>query len=266
MMQRGEPERFAQRPTDTYAGVSKKTRLSSHSQITRLDTDMLYTATAKTMSKAVHPREDRDFWADSSSSNLDSDSDSDETEPVADKWECVRCKVKSIPLATYCLRCFQLRKSYFPERPKRKHPHLRKRSASSPPGPSLADAPSNVLDLEQAQSSGSQTAGKLEKGDNGVSNKQLAHECPSTSQSSSLMLQVEGQDSAPPDEPDRELLSPKSELCPMCVDRPKDGAVIHSKTVHILYCYQCALKAWNKTKKCPMCNNRPHDVLKLIFG
>ncbi|KAK7788436.1 hypothetical protein R5R35_008824 [Gryllus longicercus] len=228
--------------------------------------DMLYTATAATVSMPAHLREDRDSWADSSSSNLDS-SDSDVTVPM---WPCVRCKIKSIPQARYCVKCFQLRKGYFPERPKRTHRRRRKRATSSPPDAALADMPSNVLDLEQAQSSGNQSAGKLEKGDNGISlgvnDKRLAPECASSSQSSSLMLQMGSQDSAPPEDADRELLSPKSELCTMCFNKPKDGAFVHSKTVHIMYCYQCALKVWNETKKCAMCERRPHDVLKFVFG
>ncbi|GLG96104.1 E3 ubiquitin-protein ligase Mdm2 [Gryllus bimaculatus] len=242
-----------------------------HIAFNRRGPEMLYTATAATVLMAAHLREDRDLWADSSSSNLDS---SDSEVPLADYWECVRCKRKCTPLTRYCVKCFQLRKGYFPERPKRTHPRRRKRAASSRPGTALADPPRNVVDLEQAQSSGSQSAeeqpvGKLEKGDSGislgVSDEQLAPECASSSQSSSL-VQLRSQDSAPPEDADRESLSPRSELCFMCVNRPKDGAFIHSKSVHVLCCYQCALKVWNETKKCPMCNNRPHNVLKLVFG
>ncbi|KAB7494559.1 Protein Mdm4 [Armadillidium nasatum] len=65
---------------------------------------------------------DEDCFADHSSSSS-SDSEGHSTEDEKDQWSCVSCGIKNKPFMRYCEKCWQLRKDWYPDPPKR----LRKR-------------------------------------------------------------------------------------------------------------------------------------------
>ncbi|XP_045584368.1 E3 ubiquitin-protein ligase Mdm2 isoform X2 [Procambarus clarkii] len=61
---------------------------------------------------------EEDFWADDSDTDdqcLDND-----PELAAERWDCLTCGIKNRPFMRYCDKCWQLRKNWLPDRPKKR--------------------------------------------------------------------------------------------------------------------------------------------------
>lgn len=58
----------------------------------------------------------------------------------------------------------------------------------------------------------------------------------------------------------------RKEMCGCCNLCKPNGAFIHRKTAHQIYCYNCS-QLWKRKKesKCPACN-RPIDRVVKLFG
>lgn len=73
---------------------------------------------------------DEDFWADDS--DTEDQSTDDDPELVAERWDCLSCGLRNKPFVRYCGKCWQIRKNWLPDRPKkrrrRRKPRPRKRS------------------------------------------------------------------------------------------------------------------------------------------
>uniref|UniRef100_A0A336M176 CSON009607 protein n=1 Tax=Culicoides sonorensis TaxID=179676 RepID=A0A336M176_CULSO len=95
--------------------------------------DSLYLQSLAVQALYETSTDDDYIQADTEDSQLDSDS-ADPELGKADYWECVKCKNKqNNPLYRYCERCYQVRKSHFPPRPKTKKLRQRRRSNRSKP-------------------------------------------------------------------------------------------------------------------------------------
>ncbi|XP_053632877.1 E3 ubiquitin-protein ligase Mdm2 isoform X2 [Cherax quadricarinatus] len=78
---------------------------------------------------------EEDFWADDS--DTDDQSIDNDLELIPERWDCLICGLKKTPFVPYCEKCWQLRKSWLPDPPKRrkrkprpKKKHSRRRSDS----------------------------------------------------------------------------------------------------------------------------------------
>lgn len=64
---------------------------------------------------------EEDFWADDSDdSDVEEQSTDDDPELSSERWDCLTCGIKNKPFVRYCGKCWQLRKNWLPERPKKK--------------------------------------------------------------------------------------------------------------------------------------------------
>ncbi|MBT0666727.1 hypothetical protein LissoIVSPER_00044 [Lissonota sp. PSUC_FEM 10030012] len=53
------------------------------------------------------------------------------------------------------------------------------------------------------------------------------------------------------------------QMCPACGERPKNGGFVHTRTLYISRCYECAKLFWNRMKKkCP-CGFSSSKVVKI---
>lgn len=81
---------------------------------------------------AIHTlcQDDSDFWADDS--DTEDQSTDDDPELVAERWDCLSCGLRNKPFVRYCGKCWQIRKNWLPDRPKKRRrkrkPRPRKRS------------------------------------------------------------------------------------------------------------------------------------------
>ena len=57
-----------------------------------------------------------------------------------------------------------------------------------------------------------------------------------------------------------------TDLCELCGLKPVDGAFIHGKTGHELYCYSCSNRLCREKKKCPVCRRTIGKVVKMFKG
>ncbi|CAN0451572.1 unnamed protein product, partial [Ectocarpus fasciculatus] len=51
-------------------------------------------------------------------------------------------------------------------------------------------------------------------------------------------------------------------LCCVCLDRPRDAALIHGKTAHQACCYDCAVELFERGLPCPYCRQPIAHVVK----
>lgn len=61
---------------------------------------------------------EEDFWADDS--DMDDQSLDNDPELAAERWDCLTCGIKNRPFMRYCDKCWQLRKNWLPDRPKKR--------------------------------------------------------------------------------------------------------------------------------------------------
>ncbi|XP_063883479.1 E3 ubiquitin-protein ligase Mdm2-like isoform X1 [Scylla paramamosain] len=95
------------------------------------------------------------FWADDDSVTDSGRSDEEDNDPecVSDRWDCLTCGLKNKPFVRYCSKCWQLRKNWLPDPPKKrrrkprpKKKNARKRMASGPSEQSTSQGASHWKD------------------------------------------------------------------------------------------------------------------------
>lgn len=56
-----------------------------------------------------------------------------------------------------------------------------------------------------------------------------------------------------------------TDLCVVCVTRPRNASFIHGDTGHQVCCFECATKLKNERKRCPVCRKKIKLVVKNFF-
>ncbi|XP_015112607.1 E3 ubiquitin-protein ligase Mdm2 isoform X2 [Diachasma alloeum] len=212
----------------------------------------------------------------------------------ADYWTCLQCSTKkNNPLFPYCEKCFQIRKNFYPPRPKWKRQRSKKiLKPTKKSSPERKDSQEDLVKMDSGlgSSQGSQSISEFD------SESVTSSQCTATTlaaspsflkdsvdsvdgvPSSFLPLKTSSQCSTPKDLPsdvenkidiirDREQPDDDGDNknCNMCTVNPKDGVFVHGKASHICCCYRCAVKTWKTTKYCPICNRKVTNVLKVYI-
>ncbi|KAK4881483.1 hypothetical protein RN001_004802 [Aquatica leii] len=143
---------------------------------------------------------------------------------------CMQCKLRNDnPLFRYCKKCFQVRKTFFPPRPRGFKKKIRKSKDRLIHNQKVTNLPDLTKedDIKGIKSSSSES--NLEEKEN----------------LNSPLLECK-------------------ELCIMCNAEPKNCIFLHGCTAHMCCCYKCALKSWKLNKKCPACNRKANNVVKVF--
>ncbi|XP_046398524.1 E3 ubiquitin-protein ligase Mdm2-like [Ischnura elegans] len=183
--------------------------------------------------------EDEEFWGDDSHSDTHSTS-TDQEIPSTDLWTCLRCKAVNKPLPRYCKRCFQVRKNWFPPRPRCRSKKRKVRKKGRNVSKEFSDS----------------GLGSFSKKDDDETRDISA---PTTSTFC---------DTAKPNtENAKDVVSaPNSDKCVMCMEGTKNAAFVHGNVGHICCCYKCAKTAWSISGKCPVCNRKSNRIIKVFFA
>lgn len=213
------------------------------------------------------------------------------------KWECKQCRAKTNIPSRYCPKCFKVRKTKYPPRPKRKATRATVKDAAaakiephssgvdsgfsqdSPQSPQLPHS-SQSPDPSFSQSHdsdplkrpwyrkrrASMTVFSNSDSDEDLSKKPKVE--PITKTISDPQVSVEA---------DKVKLTKKAiinslkekldsdSLCIVCFSEPKSGVFVHGRIAHICCCYKCSVKVWARTKRCPMCNCKVNNVLRAVM-
>ncbi|XP_063993568.1 E3 ubiquitin-protein ligase Mdm2-like [Diachasmimorpha longicaudata] len=232
---------------------------------------------------------------DPADSSDDSRSSIDSEIGRADYWTCLQCNTKkNNPLFPYCEKCFQIRKNFYPPRPKWKRQRsktlLKPMKKSIPEKKDSSQEELIKTDSGLGSSQGSQSISEFD------SESVISSQCANTTLGASpsfLKNSVDSVDSASPSfvplktvshcstpkdlqsnaESKIDIIRDKeqpdddsdSKFCNMCTVNPKDGVFVHGKASHICCCYRCAVKTWKTTKYCPICNRKVTNVLKVYI-
>ncbi|XP_012275863.1 E3 ubiquitin-protein ligase Mdm2 [Orussus abietinus] len=208
----------------------------------------------------------------------------------ADYWTCIQCNARNNnPLFRYCEKCYQIRKNFFPPRPKWK----RKRcEASSKPNSQLTlTSMDSGLGFSQESKHSLALDLDVELGNNESDEQRLSlklkTDTNSTEESNADRLSLEKEEilkeCTPPTESHLPVNIVKKEtvidsltkcdsleldadkLCHICTLGPKNGALVHGSIAHICCCYRCAIKVWRGTRRCPICNRKVTNVFKAFY-
>jgi len=206
---------------------------------------------------------------------------------------CVSCKTTEKPKKLrFCGSCWDLRKSWAPERPKRKN----KAKKSSEEGKKIT--PIVVVVGSQADGSGTDEMDgsslvvreRSDTMDSGVGSQEFSSmELEEKNSESSITNQFSSSVSLSPaytsfsssassssgvssmamDVADLKSLNPfsfkaSSELCGFCESKPKNAIFIHGNLGHQVCCYSCAKKAWKQDPHCPVCKRKVEKIIKNI--
>ncbi|XP_057319335.1 E3 ubiquitin-protein ligase Mdm2-like [Microplitis mediator] len=264
-----------------------------------------------------------------SSSNFDYSEETDESIASVDSdfgrlyfYRCIQCREeKANPQFTHCEKCFQLKKNFFPPRPKRKRRKKNFDNKSNEESESSSAATTSNsqslthldsgLGLSQTDSAnGSQSQcdlancsqghydsaiGSQSQSDSVIDSQQslvsevnndnltssdslfnvdnIDYNKASTSVSLDVCLPLSGgknncNEININDHIKKNDKSDDSDTkqCLVCTVKPKDGAFVHGKILHIFSCYTCAIQIWKRTKRCPICQRKVKNVSKLIFS
>ncbi|XP_045113767.1 uncharacterized protein LOC123506016 isoform X2 [Portunus trituberculatus] len=121
----------------------------------------------------VQDEAEEGFWADDDSVTDSEHSDEDnDPECVSDRWDCLTCGLKNKPFVRYCSKCWQLRKNWLPDPPKKrrrkprpKKKNTRNRMASGPSEQSTSQGASQWKDEDAGTSSESSVGGSSQAGE-----------------------------------------------------------------------------------------------------
>ena len=56
-----------------------------------------------------------------------------------------------------------------------------------------------------------------------------------------------------------------TDLCVVCVTRPRNASIIHGDTGHQVCCLECASRLKTEKKRCPVCRKKIKLVVKNFF-
>lgn len=218
--------------------------------------------------------------------------ESDSEFDLCDYWHCAQCGAENNnPLYRYCEKCFQIRKSFFPPRPKRKK---RETKTDEIPETFSQDSGVNSASQESLDNPGEGSSNpkinhtlssnckkrRADSADRSIpKRKRLSRTdsdtdlCSDDSKSTKIVknlvktisdpaVSIEVVDGSKVRE--ETVTTDSKELCIVCISEPKSGIFIHGRIGHICCCYKCAMKVWSKTKRCPVCNSKVSNVLKAV--
>ncbi|XP_066593312.1 E3 ubiquitin-protein ligase Mdm2-like [Prorops nasuta] len=218
----------------------------------------------------------------------------------ADYWTCVICKTnKKNSLFRYCEKCYQIRKNFFPPRPKGKRRRLLEKSFNksihNEKIQELIDIDSGLTLSQGSESSATllnfcadpsnvdNTTSKILPAPNENTPSCSTNdkcELPQIMQKNSC-LESSNKESKEHFHVNKQICtklnsetdrkkdlnsSNESSLCLICTLNPKNGAFVHGNIIHICCCYHCAVKIWRKNSYCPICNRKITKVLKAFYS
>lgn len=137
---------------------------------------------------------------------------------------CIDCKATLTTKLPRCKECYNIRKQWIPERPK-------KRKRVEPPARTIS---SDYENYSENDNTNQQPYKKPEIGSTTInqilSNSELE----------------------------------KQEICWCCCARDRNALLIHGKQGHRIVCYPCAKKIWNTRSSCPICQRKLEKIVKII--
>ncbi|XP_077494686.1 E3 ubiquitin-protein ligase Mdm2-like isoform X3 [Amblyomma americanum] len=241
--------------------------------------------------------DDAQFWADSSDS-YSSDSEIGD----ADLWQCRLCGLRCEPhglsaVQRYCTGCWKGRFGWLPDRTERHPPQKKRRRAQRRTSRQMnrvrtnhkssstklesrhqlnsageESRPGSCSEKNEASGSSnteSNSGGSQESFSDPSVSEMLAPQGDSSQTASSGTSQELADDwSQPGCSTDRSggegtLLSiSASDLCTICLVRPKCGILVHGNTSHRLSCYKCAKLLHKRNQPCPVCRRRIQRVVR----
>ena len=140
--------------------------------------------------------------------------------------KCCGCRVLLPSAYPYCKKCWNIRKEWIPERPKRKR----------------------TTDSVKARK-----RAKLMSTERSVSESLV--EC--TQVKSTTVMEIK-QQLAKQGEP------AAADLCTLCCQRDKNTLFVHGRIGHQLTCFPCAKRLWKKQAGCPACRRKISQIIKVI--
>ncbi|XP_065209635.1 E3 ubiquitin-protein ligase Mdm2-like [Planococcus citri] len=147
---------------------------------------------------------------------------------------CAQCfSYNANPAFRFCDSCYQLRKSSYPTKPKRKR---KRNNAENPTKKQRTAAKDDIPEVDSNEANASSGCGILDSGFESLS---------------------------PSAEWEISELEPK-EKCLTCLDSCVNGLFLHGRTAHKCCCYKCAKLIWSKSRKCPICRRKIHNVVLLL--
>jgi len=235
------------------------------------------------------------YWADSEEEKEDKGEVS--MKSGKGKVKCFSCKTPNQPLITHCTRCWDSRKQWAPERPRRKRrgskrqqqqqevkkttPVLVAEGMDDTDGGSAVEGeterPRSDTMSSQDSGIGSQEFEMLELTETEVAAEgrpvsldltklsrsiSLDMSCRSSSSSSTTMDTSELSELG--SIPDLKQVTKAQEMCMFCEMRPRNAIFIHGKLGHQVCCYPCAKKNWKTSPNCPICKRRVEKIIKAI--
>jgi len=228
------------------------------------------------------------YWADS-----EEEKDEQVAEHLGQKkvWRCISCKTPNKPLITHCTRCWESRKVWAPERPRKKKKKNGKKKEvkrttelpvdDTDGGSTEADRPRSDTMSSLDSGIGSQEMDSLDISEDLGETEIIMEPAPAsldlTKINRSLSLDMSSKSSsssgsiASIDVSDLSELgsissaAPASDsLCMFCLVRPRDTTFIHGRLGHQVCCYPCAKKHWKTSPSCPICKRKVEKFIKVI--
>jgi len=229
------------------------------------------------------------YWADSEEEKEDKGDVA--VKSGKEKVKCFGCKTPN-QLITHCTRCWDSRKQWAPERPRRKRKGTKRQQQVKmvvvPEGMDDTDGSTTVegetdrprSDTMSSQDSGigSQEMESLELIETEVAaegkplsldltklSRSISHDesCRSSCSSGSSTMDT-SELSELGSIPDLKQVAKVQEMCMFCEMRPRNAIFIHGKLGHQVCCYPCAKKNWKTSPNCPICKRRVEKIIKAI--
>ncbi|KAG0710514.1 Protein Mdm4 [Chionoecetes opilio] len=89
--------------------------------------------------------DEKGFWGDDDSDTDEHSEEDNDPECVSDRWDCLTCGLKNKPFVRYCGKCWQLRKNWLPDRPKKRKRKPRPKKRSHKKGMASGEQPSSQV-------------------------------------------------------------------------------------------------------------------------
>ncbi|XP_003747687.1 E3 ubiquitin-protein ligase Mdm2 [Galendromus occidentalis] len=223
---------------EPYSEVGSNDDLHSYSSDSDLE---IHIVEENIMVESIGYTEGDDFFADSS--DCDSSITANKPEcPVTNPWFCKCVSDEAKTRNGFCHNCWTAQFGWRKEEDRRIPPSIARRKRKCTKD-NEENSPRKVLKVESPEPCDRQTASSpLTEGELSFSQGQLSVD--SSSEPSAL-----------------DLLG----SCVMCESRPKNTAIVHGRSAHIVGCYKCSRKIQEKNLKCPQCRRVVERVVRLFL-
>ena len=179
---------------------------------------------------------------------------------------CLNCAEVLTSAIKYCSPCWELRKSWIPNQPKRKRKRIRTRSGTRSNGDlsqsqaETIDLPPNsdiegkakktTLDLFQQWVANISSTSSRKIDENKEFLSKLIDEYQSYSSSGSCRLGIDSGTSEPI-------------FCTYCINAKSNAGFVHGNSVHKGACYKCAKKIFKQHLPCPLCRRKIEKIVMI---